>query len=78
MKKVPVKERDADPSVNLEKSIVSKARIDISAGIGAYLVFTAIISLSSLIFIFVYHRRARSSNTMDTAGVVDLQHRTIK
>jgi len=65
-------------NVSIGEIFVSKARIDISAGIGAYLVFTAIISLSSLIFIFVYHRRARSSNTMDTAGVVDLQHRTIK
>jgi MFS family permease len=49
-------------NVTLGNIFVSHARIPISAGISAYLIFTSIISLSSIIFIYIYHRKSGSFN----------------
>jgi MFS family permease len=42
-------------NVSLGDIFVSRVRINISAGISAYLIITSIISLSSLMFIYMYH-----------------------
>jgi MFS family permease len=47
-------------NVSIGEIFVSRARINISAGIGAYLIFTSLISISSLIFIFIYHLKSKS------------------
>ena len=44
-------------NVTLGDIFISRIRLNISAGISAYLMFTSIISLSSLIFIYAYHRK---------------------
>ena len=43
-------------NVSLGDIFISHIRLNISAGISAYLLFTSIISLSSIIFIYIYHR----------------------
>ena len=44
-------------NVSLGDIFIARVRVNISAGITAYLLFTSIISLSSLIFIYAYHRK---------------------
>ena len=55
-------------NVSLGDIFVSSKRINISAGISAYLVFTSLVSLSSLIFIFMYHMKSKSNETMKENG----------
>lgn len=49
-------------NVGLGDIFISKVLINIAAGTGAYLIFTSLISLSSLIFIFMYHLKSKAAN----------------
>ena len=46
-------------NVSLGDIFVERSMVNITAGISAYLLVTSMISLSSLIFIYAYHRRMR-------------------
>ncbi len=65
-------------NVSLGDIFVSSKRINISAGISAYLVFTSLVSLSSLIFIFMYHMKSKSNETMKENGKGTRKYQIIK
>ena len=54
-------------NVSLGDIFIARVMVNISAGVTAYLLFTSIISLSSLIFIYAYHRK--TSNVPENSSV---------